>query len=1180
MRAGRGQRLDRATWLGDTLLLLVGRFGDDGSELEVSAILEDRELPLQARSVSYNPPGAGSRQRGRLAIVGIPGGESVDRGSLALRIGAGRTVLSLEPGELSAALTDLRTLLRRELIGLDPGTRTQLLELILASARDLTTGSYSLSRKLLLVREALREQLPRGVIKKEVPQGLRIDLILAVDERSYWFKGWVRDKEATAARLVAVSPEGARANLIDGAFRYARPEMDEYYGDPGEEKGFIKYAELPVPSRLSQGWIAELRDIAGGGIEADAPEVISDIVTVRNTILEDLRSEYAHSEHLTLNHGYPALSKIQDQLRQAVEVKSVVQYGTPNESPDVSIVVPLYKRIDYLEHQIAQFSHDPQIGRADLIYVLDSPELATAVADLGTALHKLYGVPFRVITLKSNVGFSNANNVGASFARGRLLLLLNSDVLPDRPGWLGEMAAFYDATPNVGALGAKLLYEDDTLQHAGMYFAPDETSLWGNLHYFKGLHRTLPAANVARAVPAVTGACLMIHRETYEELGGLRDIYVLGGYEDSDLCLQLNERGRENWYLPDVELYHLEAQSFAQPAPIRKLATRYNLWLHTHLWGERIEETMRAFQGEEAGHEPAVRPAVSVPVVHTGDAITAREAVTQLAQGGRRPFDGARKGASGIPGPRERGRYIDVERTCLQKLFFEKFGSARGDELLSAVDDVEFDLRMLGESHDSRVYVYSGWVYWFLFLKGYLEYHRDAEVGPGNTYFDYLRDHYTRDPGISATLDDPRAAAEFVRRRFHDMDLFRERANDPSLPDEVEPVHAVLTDQPSESSLRVFEADGEEPLAANRVDGWHRLFAAKVFGARRLRGELVDPAGRLKPLRGGIDELGLEGRRLRIRGWCLDPAGEISGVEVRAAERLVGVAGMERRPDIGAVFERVPHAARSGFALDCEHDLEVNGLARLELTALRDLLPVGRMSACYLPGMFEEREWPPGPLAERVLDVSDPRQMALVSLKALHDMLEPVSRQRPLESFRSVLDWGCGCGVLETFMPRLLPAAEITGIDSDEEAIEWCLRSGLPGTYRSVPALPPTGLGAGSYDLVLGYSRLPRVGRDDQTAWIAEISRLLASGGYAALTVYGELVRPFIADKRVLEELDSEGISEGAVESGRGGAVNGSRPTYQTRTYCMEEYARWLDVVDYVEGGVNSQQDLVVLRKK
>ena len=227
--------------------------------------------------------------------------------------------------------------------------------------------------------------------------------------------------------------------------------------------------------------------------------------------------------------------------------------------------------------------------------MLDSPELARDLNKVAAGLHELYELPFRVAILSRNGGFSLANNLGASVARGRTLLLLNSDVLPLRPHWISRMSAFYDATPNIGALGAKLLYEEDSLQHAGMYFALEsESLLWGNQHYLKGFARNFAPANVARPVPAVTGACMMIDRALYEEVGGLDHSFVQGGYEDSDLCLRLIELGRQNWYLPQAELYHLEQQSFPTADEYRWLATRYNTWLQTHRWRGLIEELMTA----------------------------------------------------------------------------------------------------------------------------------------------------------------------------------------------------------------------------------------------------------------------------------------------------------------------------------------------------------------------------------------------------------------------------------------------------------------------------------------------------------------------------------------------------------------------------------------------------------
>jgi O-antigen biosynthesis protein len=164
---------------------------------------------------------------------------------------------------------------------------------------------------------------------------------------------------------------------------------------------------------------------------------------------------------------------------------------------------------------------------------------------------------------------------------------MNSDVLPDRPGWLPRLVEFHDSNPDIGAVGPKLIYEDDSIQHAGLYFdRPPGAHVWSNEHYFKGMHRDFPAANLARSVPAVTGACMLISTDLYRELDGLSGQYIRGDYEDSDLCLRLREKGLESWYLPDVELYHLEGQSY--PTEERALTSDYNKWLHSSVWDRVI----------------------------------------------------------------------------------------------------------------------------------------------------------------------------------------------------------------------------------------------------------------------------------------------------------------------------------------------------------------------------------------------------------------------------------------------------------------------------------------------------------------------------------------------------------------------------------------------------------------
>jgi O-antigen biosynthesis protein len=334
------------------------------------------------------------------------------------------------------------------------------------------------------------------------------------------------------------------------------------------------------------------------------PLVLEELASAPKKILGWLPLHALPDEDLMSNHVSPAITKLQQRYKRLGNRVEVVEYGKRLRSPEISIVIPLYKRIDFLEHQLAQFTLDPEIKAAEVIYVLDSPELKRELREMAAQLHPLYGVPFVVMALERGSGFAGAINLGVREARGRLLLLLNSDILPDKPGWLGKMAAFYDSKEKIGALGPKLLYEDETLQHAGMYFfLPNDTALagiWANVHYFKGLDRTLPAANVARRVPAVTGASLMIEKQLYEKVGGFPEMYQLGDHEDSELCLRLLKAGYENWYIPEVELYHLEAQSY--PTPERGRMALYNRWLHTKRWGGFMKEVMAVYPDAESLH--------------------------------------------------------------------------------------------------------------------------------------------------------------------------------------------------------------------------------------------------------------------------------------------------------------------------------------------------------------------------------------------------------------------------------------------------------------------------------------------------------------------------------------------------------------------------------------------------
>lgn len=589
--------VDSASWLSEDLLLLVGEFRVPAAGPVEAALVRGKEcVAVELRHLEYRKPNKldPEAEPGQILLAKLPQRERPSGSLGQMVIGTNGHKAALRPMELSDSLTDLRTLVRDSLAWLSAQDRAEVLAMVTSAAG----GGAELSQNLAILRQALRERLPSCVIAADSRLAVHVDVFLALNEKSFYIGGWMQDHGGTVTHLTAISPEGHRAELLTKAHRHRRLDVEQLYRDPreideGRGHGFVCYFELDAPSRLPAGWVVEMRTSGGSGLETTAPEAMRDKKAIREVLLSDFAKEGPLMEELRANHLLPAISRFQQKQQALARVEATRQYGTPPRSAEVSIIIPLYKRIDFLEHQLAQFVHDPEIAKADLIYVLDSPEQAELLKELAAHLFELYQVPFRLVILAHNVGFSGANNMGASVASGRLLLLLNSDILPDRPGWLERMAAFHRSRQNIGALGAKLLFEDDSIQHAGLYFSRlARSGEWENLHYFKGLHRSLPAANVTRPVPAVTAACLMIDRELYQKAGGLRGIYVQGDYEDSDLCLRLAEQGLQNWYLAAVELYHLEGQSYDLAS--RSKNGTFNRWLHTRLWNERIGSIMRS----------------------------------------------------------------------------------------------------------------------------------------------------------------------------------------------------------------------------------------------------------------------------------------------------------------------------------------------------------------------------------------------------------------------------------------------------------------------------------------------------------------------------------------------------------------------------------------------------------
>jgi GT2 family glycosyltransferase len=202
----------------------------------------------------------------------------------------------------------------------------------------------------------------------------------------------------------------------------------------------------------------------------------------------------------------------------------------------------------------------------------------------------------QLLVLDRNGGYAMANNTAAEEADGDHIVLLNSDVIPEQAGWIEAALDALGEAPDYSVVGPKLLYADDSLQHAGMYFQKFPHGYWQNLHFWKGYGRDYAPATKSRPVPGVTGACMILRKSDFLDVGGFTSDYILGDYEDSDLSLKLRERGGQCLYLATASLYHFERQSMPKIEDGHdRRSTIYNRALHTSRWDNQLASLMAEF---------------------------------------------------------------------------------------------------------------------------------------------------------------------------------------------------------------------------------------------------------------------------------------------------------------------------------------------------------------------------------------------------------------------------------------------------------------------------------------------------------------------------------------------------------------------------------------------------------
>jgi O-antigen biosynthesis protein len=229
----------------------------------------------------------------------------------------------------------------------------------------------------------------------------------------------------------------------------------------------------------------------------------------------------------------------------------------PSPAPLVSIIVPTKDQAKLLEVCINGLLENTAYPKIEVIIIdHESRELKTK-----HLLNKLKRDPrVKILPYSGDFNFSKMNNMAANLAKGSVLALVNNDIEIIEPNWLDEMVS-HAVRPEVGAVGAKLIYSNGTIQHAGVVVGLGAFAG----HAFHFVPKSNPCymghAMLARAVSAVTGACLVVRKSIYFEVGGLNEEHLAVAFNDVDLCLKIQAKGYRNVWTPFAELIHHESIS-------------------------------------------------------------------------------------------------------------------------------------------------------------------------------------------------------------------------------------------------------------------------------------------------------------------------------------------------------------------------------------------------------------------------------------------------------------------------------------------------------------------------------------------------------------------------------------------------------------------------------------------
>ncbi|MBB3258020.1 glycosyltransferase involved in cell wall biosynthesis/SAM-dependent methyltransferase [Paraburkholderia bannensis] len=229
----------------------------------------------------------------------------------------------------------------------------------------------------------------------------------------------------------------------------------------------------------------------------------------------------------------------------------------PVELPRVSLIVPTRDRVGVLRAAVDGLMHETNYENLEII-VVDNDSEEEETLEYFEQIKRDPRV--KVLRVPGAFNFSALNNAAVEIATGSMIGFINNDIEIIHSDWLLEMVAQL-AQPNVGAVGAKLYYANDTIQHAGVVLGLYGVAAHGHRHFPRNTIGYFGRPMLVQNMTAVTAACMLARKDVFEKVGGYDEINLTVGYNDVDLCLKIREAGYDVVYTPFAELYHLESIS-------------------------------------------------------------------------------------------------------------------------------------------------------------------------------------------------------------------------------------------------------------------------------------------------------------------------------------------------------------------------------------------------------------------------------------------------------------------------------------------------------------------------------------------------------------------------------------------------------------------------------------------